>query len=76
MELVQLIKLKINNMSQVKLSLIVRSHLNDVMVQIAVGDKDKASQRIRFVSWLTYSNPDLTVKVDGDALWNQFLNSK
>ena len=63
-------------MSKVKLSIIVQSHLNDAKVQISFGDKEKALQRISFVSWLTFNNRDLDVMVDGDALWNEFLNSK
>jgi len=61
-------------MSQIKLSIVVASHLNDIQIEIANGLIHTAQIRAAFLKLVLFHNPDTSKVVDERSLkifWNQ-----
>ena len=54
-----------------RVSLLIKSHLNDVMVEMSIN-QDQAQERLEFVKWMVHMFPDTNVRVDADVVYKQF----
>lgn len=60
-----------------KVSLVIKSQLNDAMMEVNVDSlKDKALERLRFVSYLVSTFPNVDEKIDVDEVYAQFKSSQ
>lgn len=58
-----------------KVSLVIKSHLNDAMVEMGINQEvyqQQAQERLRFVKYLVHMFPDTNTKIDVDAVYEQF----
>jgi len=62
-------------MEKVKVSLVIKSHLNDAMVEMGYDMIESADRRLRFVNYLVHYFPDTNQKIIPDFVYEQFLNS-
>jgi hypothetical protein len=60
-------------MDKVRVSLVIKSMLNDAMIE-ANHPKfmDQAQERLRFVKYLVHMFPDTYQKIDVDVVYKQF----
>ena len=54
-----------------RVSLIIKSHLNDTMIEMDINPT-QAQKRLEFVKWLVHMFPETDVKVDEDVVYKQF----
>ena len=54
-----------------KVSLLIKSHLNDAMVEMS-WNTDLAQERLRFVKYLVHMFPDTDTAIDVDVVYEQF----
>lgn len=60
-------------MDKVRVSLVIKSMLNDAMIEVNHAPlMDEAQERLRFVKYLVHMFPDTDKKVDIDVVYNQF----
>ena len=60
-----------------KVSLVIKSQLNDAMMEVNVDSlKDKALERLCFVSYLVSTFPNVDEKIDVDEVYAQFKSSQ
>ena len=55
----------------VPVSLIIKSHLNDAMIEIQYNP-ELAQERLQFVKYLVHMFPDTNTKIDVDEVYIQF----
>ena len=58
-----------------RVSLIIKSHLNDAMHEMSFnlpGFNHQAQERLRFVKYLVHMFPDTDTEIDVDIVFNQF----
>lgn len=60
-------------MSQIKLSIVLMSHLSDLQAEFISKNENN---KINFVKWLILNNKDLSADIDADALWTEFMETK
>jgi hypothetical protein len=58
-------------MFTVPVSLIIKSHLNDAMIEIQYNP-ELAQERLQFVKYLVHMFPDTNTKIDADEVYEQF----
>ena len=59
------------NVNEIKLSRVIQSHLNDMMVEVQIGNTEGITNRIRFIKYLLLQNhhkPLSDVRMDEDEL--------
>jgi hypothetical protein len=61
--------------NKVKVSLVIKSHLNDAMIEMNYGFEKSVDQRLRYVNYLVHHFPDTNQKIDSDSVYDLFLNS-
>jgi hypothetical protein len=54
-----------------RVSMIIKSHLNDAMVEMD-SNPEMAQERLRFVKYLVHMFPDTDKKIDVDVVYKQF----
>ena len=54
-----------------KVSMIIKSHLSDAMVEMS-WNTDLAQERLRFVKYLVHMFPDTNTRIDEDTVYQQF----
>jgi len=54
-----------------RVSMIIKSHLNDAMVEMDFNP-EMAQERLRFVKYLIHMFPDTYKKIDVDTVYKQF----
>ena len=60
-------------MDKVRVSLVIKSMLNDAMVEVHHSQvMNEAQERLRFVKYLVHMFPDTDKKIDVDVVYNQF----
>jgi hypothetical protein len=52
-------------------SLIIKSHLNDAMIEIQYNP-ELAQERLQFVKYLVHMFPDTNTEIDADEVYEQF----
>jgi hypothetical protein len=58
---------------KVRVSIVIQSMLNDAMVEVHHQElMDEGQERLRFVKYLIHMFPDTDVKIDIDAVYDQF----
>ena len=62
-------------MFETPVSLVIKSHLNDAMIEIQYNP-ELAQSRLEFVKYLVHRFPDTTVKIDADEVYKQFKLGK
>lgn len=60
-------------MEDVKLSLIVQSNLSDALIEIANGAITSATDRIKYIRWLTFEYRHLNAHYDANDLYQEYL---
>jgi hypothetical protein len=61
--------------NKVKVSLVIKSHLNDAMLEMNYGMEKSVDHRLRFVNYLVHYFPDTNQEIIPDFVYEQFLNS-
>jgi hypothetical protein len=56
---------------EARVSLVIKSHLNDVMAEMEV-DPILSYKRLQFVKYLVHMFPNTDTKIDVEAVYNQF----
>ena len=60
-------------MDKVRVSLVIKSMLNDAMVEVHHSQvMNEAQERLRFVKYLVHMFPDTDKKIDVDVVYKQF----
>jgi hypothetical protein len=57
---------------EVRVSLLMQSHLSDALFEMSLPNRGLASERLEFVKWMVHMFPDTNVKVDADVVYKQF----
>ena len=57
---------------QVKVSLVIKSHLNDAMIEMS-SNPELADHRLRFVQYLVHFYPNTNQEIIIDWVYDQFL---
>jgi len=60
----------------IKISMVIKSHLSDAMLEIG-SDPEQAGNRIKFVNWLVSMYPDTQERVTEEQLrllWEQKIS--
>jgi len=60
---------------KVKVSLVIKSHLNDAMIEMGSNLIELADRRLRFVQYLVHYYPNTEQEIIPDFVYEQFLNS-
>jgi len=60
---------------KVKVSLVIKSHLNDAMIEMGSNLIELADRRLRFIQYLVHYYPNTEQKIIPDFVYEQFLNS-
>ena len=60
---------------KVKVSLVIKSHLNDAMIEMGSNLIELADRRLRFVNYLVHYYPNTEQQIMPDFVYEQFLNS-
>ena len=60
---------------KVKVSLVIKSHLNDAMIEMGSNLIELADRRLRFVNYLVHYYPNTEQEIMPDFVYEQFLNS-
>jgi hypothetical protein len=57
-----------------KVSLLIKSHLNDAMVEMTSNgwNPPQVKERLKFINWMVHMFPNTDVKVDADTVYEQF----
>lgn len=55
-----------------RVSLLIKSHLNDALFEMSLPNQGLASERLEFVKWLVHMFPETDVRVDEDVAYKQF----
>jgi len=58
---------------QVKVSLVIKSHLNDAMMEMS-SNPESADHRLRFVQYLVHFYPDTNQRIIPEFVYSQFQN--
>ena len=58
-------------MNEVKVSLVIQSHLDDIMLEMEINPA-QAEKRLRFVKYLIHVYPNTNIKIDIDEVYNEF----
>ena len=58
---------------QVKVSLVIKSHLNDAMLEMS-SNPESADHRLRFVQYLVHFYPDTNQRIIPEFVYSQFQN--
>ena len=58
---------------QVKVSLVIKSHLNDAMLEMS-SNPESADHRLRFVQYLVHFYPDTNQRIIPEFVYSQFEN--
>ena len=58
---------------QVKVSLVIKSHLNDAMMEMS-SNPESADHRLRFVQYLVHFYPDTNQRIIPEFVYSQFEN--
>jgi hypothetical protein len=61
--------------NKVKVSLVIKSHLNDAMLEMNYGMEKSVDHRLRYVNYLVHYFPDTNQEIIPDFVYEQFLNS-
>jgi hypothetical protein len=61
--------------NKVKVSLVIKSHLNDAMLEMNYGMEKSVDHRLRFVNYLVHYFPDTNQEIIPDFVYDLFLNS-
>jgi len=56
---------------ETRVSLVIKSHLNDAMDEVHNNSK-LVQERLRFVKYLVHIFPDTDTKIDVDVVYKQF----
>jgi hypothetical protein len=60
-------------MNDVKVSLAIKSHLNDAMIEMNIPQlQDQAQERLDFVKYLVHVFPNTNVRVDIRKVYKEF----
>lgn len=60
-------------MNDVRVSLAIKSHLNDVMIEMNIPQlQEQAQERLDFVKYLVHLFPDTNVRVDIRKIYKEF----
>ena len=60
-------------MNDVRVSLAIKSHLNDVMIEMNIPQlQEQAQERLDFVKYLVHLFPDTDVRVDIRKIYKEF----
>ena len=60
---------------KVRVSLVIKNHLNDAMVEMGIQQdvyQEQAQERLRFVKYLVHMFPFTDEEIDVDVVYNQF----
>jgi hypothetical protein len=58
-------------MFTVPVSLIIKSHLNDAMIEIQYNP-ELAQERLQFIKYLVHMFPDTNTEINADEVYEQF----
>ena len=63
---------------KVRVSLVIKSHLNDAMLEMNYGMEKSVDHRLRFINYLVHYFPDTNQEIIPDFVYEQFrkLNNK
>jgi hypothetical protein len=61
--------------NKVKVSLVIKSHLNDAMLEMNYGMEKSVDHRLRYVNYLVHYFPDTNQEIIPDFVYDLFLNS-
>jgi hypothetical protein len=61
--------------NKVKVSLVIKSHLNDAMIEMNYGMEKSVDHRLRYVNYLVHYFPDTNQEIIPDFVYDLFLNS-
>ena len=61
--------------NKVKVSLVIKSHLNDAMLEMGYGMEKSVDHRLRYVNYLVHYFPDTNQEIIPDFVYDLFLNS-
>jgi hypothetical protein len=61
--------------NKVKVSLVIKSHLNDAMIEMNYGMEKSVDHRLRYVNYLVHHFPDTNQEIIPDFVYDLFLNS-
>ena len=61
--------------NKVKVSLVIKSHLNDAMIEMNYGMENSVDHRLRYVNYLVHYFPDTNQEIIPDFVYDLFLNS-
>lgn len=63
-------------MNDVRVSLVIKSHLNDAMIEMNIPQlQEQAQERLDFVKYLVHMFPNTNLKVDIKKVYKEFKAS-